>query len=164
MNAPLGSCGASWYLTDATARRRRAENDKCVLADYNMRASSRPTDLVLLSSTIVRVAHCEEHLKSIYLIDNCQLNFRPHNASGRCMNIISLGQACFARPKLAAPSKMGARGFGLCSERCGIENYMHENRGGGVSRSLLHSIKITYKIMDVEMRSRSPGPAPALAS
>ena len=28
--------------------------DKCILADYNMRSSFRPTDLVLLSSTIVR--------------------------------------------------------------------------------------------------------------
>ena len=29
---------------------------KCVLADYNMRSSPRPTDLVMLSSTIVRGA------------------------------------------------------------------------------------------------------------
>ena len=55
MNAPLGSCGASRYLTDATARRSRGD-DKCVLADYNMRPSPRPTDLVMLSSTIVRGA------------------------------------------------------------------------------------------------------------
>ena len=60
MNAPLGSCGDSWYLTDTTARRRRVENDKCVLADYNMRSSSRPADLALLSSTIVRVYPCGE--------------------------------------------------------------------------------------------------------
>ena len=54
-NAPLGSCGASRYLTDATAASPPSRgDDKCVLADYNMRSSPKPTDLVMLSSTIVR--------------------------------------------------------------------------------------------------------------
>ena len=57
MNVPLGSCGASRYLTDATAASPPSRgDDKCVLADYNMRSSPRPTDLVMLSSTIVRGA------------------------------------------------------------------------------------------------------------
>ena len=67
MNVPIGSCGASRYLDDATMdpfpRRRveyvlawRWQMCKCVLADYNMRSSPRPTDLVMLSSTIVRGA------------------------------------------------------------------------------------------------------------
>ena len=34
--------------------------DKCILADYNMRSSFRPTDLVLLSSTIVPACGVEQ--------------------------------------------------------------------------------------------------------
>ena len=40
-----------------------------------------------------------------------------------------------------------------------IENYMHQNRSGSVSRSLLDSSKITYKWKNMDMSLDSLGPA-----
>ena len=45
-----------------------------------------------------------------------------------------------------------------------IENYMHQNRSGSVSRSLLDSSKITYKWKNMDMSLDSLGPARPLAS
>ena len=64
MNSEFGKLFVSIFMgLDPFPRRRveyvlawRWQMCKCVLADYNMRSSPRPTDLVMLSSTIVRGA------------------------------------------------------------------------------------------------------------